>query len=129
MTINAEWSARAAGVLALISLAIGLIDAARLGGLESGVAGPVAHYGATGFTLLAIFAVMRLFAAVGLWMRARWGLVLLASATGVELGLSLAGSSWVTLGLMGFVIKGVVFLATIALLLFSRLFALRQFAD
>jgi len=122
----AGWLAR---ILALVSLFIGLGDAARLVGYTGDAASPMMTLGTTGFALVAIFCLMRLFAAVGLWIHTRWGAVLLASSTGVEVALSLGGGSWVRMGLIDFSFKLAVFLATILLLLFARFLALRNAAD
>jgi ABC-type transport system involved in cytochrome c biogenesis permease subunit len=72
--------------------------------------------GLTAFVWLAIFALARLFAAVGLWIKASWGGVLLVGATGVELALYLSGSRDVQMSLFGFVVR-VILLASIALVL------------
>jgi len=122
----AGWMAR---VLALVSLLIGLGDAARLVGFDGDPAGPMVRLGATGFALVAIFCLMRLFGAVGLWIHTRWGAVLLASSTGVEVALFLGGGAWVQMSLIDFSFKLVVFLATILLLVFARVLALRQASD
>jgi uncharacterized membrane protein (DUF2068 family) len=93
-------------VIAIIALLLGLSDAARLLGV-TGIAGqsPLATFGVTGFTYLAIFAAARLFAAVGLWIRASWGAVLLVGATGIELVMYLMGSRDVEMSAIGFAVR------------------------
>lgn len=92
-------------IIAIITLALGLTDAARLLGVTTGGASPLAMLGPTGFAYLAIFCLARLFAAVGLWIGSSWGAVLLLSATTAELVLYLAGSSDVQMSAFGFVVR------------------------
>ncbi len=92
-------------VLALISLALGLSDAARVLGVNMGPMSPLETFGGTGFAYLALFALARLFAAVGLWIRASWGAVLLVGATGTELALYLSGSPEVPMSALGFAVR------------------------
>ena len=118
-----------ARILALLSLFLGLSDAARLLGLGSGGLSPIALLGAMGFVMLAALSLMRLFAAVGLWIHAGWGAVLLLGSLVAEIAFYLLGSSWVSLTLWGFIFKLVVMLATFALLTFAYLVAQRHIAD
>lgn len=94
--------------IAMVSLLLGLNDAARL----LGAANPLAELGVTGFVYLAIFALCRLFAAVGLWIKASWGAVLLVGATGVEMLLYLMGNDDVKMSAFGFAVR-LVLLASI----------------
>lgn len=91
--------------LALVCLIIGLSDAARVTGVSSGSVNPLDILGVTGFVLLAIFALARLFAAVGLWIHSSWGGVMLAGTTIVELGLVISGSPNIHISLMGLIIR------------------------
>jgi hypothetical protein len=116
MQFKAEQAGIYIRIVALISLALGLSDAARLLGVQLGDDSPIAVMGLSAFVWLAIFALARLFAAVGLWIKASWGGVLLVGATGVELGLYLAGSQDVQMTMFGFVVR-VILLASIALIL------------
>ena len=102
-------------IVAIISLLLGLNDAARLLGVNLGAVSPIATMGMTGFVYLAIFALSRLFAAVGLWIKASWGAVLLVGATSVELALYLAGSSDVDMSAIGFAVR-LVLLASISII-------------
>lgn len=113
--------------IALIALLLGLADAARLLGVGTGSVSPLTALGPTGFTLLAIFCLSRLFAAVGLWIRASWGGVLLVGATLVELVLYLAGNPNVTMDIPGFIIR-VLLVAALAAL-FALSFRLRRAQD
>lgn len=99
-------------VVAIISLLLGLNDAARLLGVNLGSVSPIAAMGMTGFVYLAIFSLARLFAAVGLWIKASWGAVLLVASTGVELVVYLLGSPDVTMSAFGFGVR-LVLLASI----------------
>ena len=99
-------------IVAIISLLLGLNDAARLLGVNLGDVSPIATMGMTGFVYLAIFALARLFAAVGLWIKASWGAVLLVGATGIELGMYLAGNADVEMTAIGFAVR-LVLLASI----------------
>jgi len=102
-------------VVAIISLLLGLNDAARLLGIDLGDVSPIAAMGMTGFVYLAIFALARLFAAVGLWIKASWGAVLLVGATAVELGLYLFGNDDVRMTAFGFALR-LVLLASIIII-------------
>lgn len=92
-------------IIAIVTLALGLTDAARLLGVTTGGASPLAVLGPTGFGFLAVFCLARLFAAVGLWIRSSWGAVLLLGATTAELALYLAGSPDVQISAFGFVVR------------------------
>lgn len=102
-------------VVAIISLLLGLNDAARLLGVNLGSASPIADLGVTGFIYLGIFSAARLFAAVGLWIKASWGAVLLVGATGVELLLYLLGNPDVRMSAIGFAVR-LVLLASILII-------------
>jgi uncharacterized membrane protein (DUF2068 family) len=99
-------------IVALISLLLGLSDAGRLLGVNLGSVSPISTLGVTGFVYLAIFAAARLCAAVGLWIKASWGAVLLLGSTGAELALYLAGSPDVRMSAFGFAVR-LVLLASI----------------
>ena len=118
-----------ARILALLSLFIGLGDAARLLGLGAGTASPIATIGTMGFVLLSALTLMRLFAAVGLWIQSSWGAVVLAASLVIEIGFYLTGSNWVSLSLWSFIFKLGVMLATFGLLAIAQLWAQRQLAD
>lgn len=92
-------------IVAIISLLLGLNDASRLLGVNLGSVSPLEVMGTTGFVYLAIFALARLFAAVGLWIKASWGAVLLVASTLVELVLYLSGSPDVTMSAFGFAVR------------------------
>lgn len=118
-----------ARILALLSLFIGLGDAARLLGLGAGSASPILTIGTMGFVLLSALTLMRLFAAVGLWIQSSWGAIVLAASLAIELGFHLLGSTWVSLGLWNFIFKLGVMLATFGLLAIAQLSVRRQLAD
>lgn len=107
-------------IIAILSLMLGLSDAARLLGVNLGATSPLVAMGMTGFVYLAIFALARLFAAVGLWIKASWGAVLLLGATGIELALYLAGSTDVAMSAVGFALR-LVLLVSIIIIFVLRL--------
>lgn len=106
-------------VVAIISLLLGLNDAARLLGVNMGDTSPIAAMGMTGFVYLSIFALARLFAAVGLWIKASWGAVLLVGATAVELGLYLMGNTDVRMSAFGFAVRLVLLVSIIIIFVLS----------
>lgn len=115
-------------VIAIIALLLGLGDAARLLGVSNGTVSPITQLGAAGFTYLAVFCIARLFAAVGLWIRASWGPVLLAGATLIEVALYLAGVREVRIDAVGFAIR-LLILGSLAVLLFLNFRQRRQAHD
>lgn len=116
-------------VVALLSLALGLSDAGRLLGVNLGATSPIAVLGPTGFVYLAIFSLARLFAGVGLWLKASWGAVLLVGATGAEIALYLAGSPDVLISAWGFGVRIVLLAAIIVIFALSFRFTRAQQAD
>jgi hypothetical protein len=116
MDFNTPFAIRYVRIVALIALLLGLSDAARLLGVTGGEHNPIVTFGMTGFIYLATFALARLFAAVGLWIKASWGAVLLAGATGIELVMFLAGNPNVQMTIFGFGIR-LVLLLSIGLIL------------
>lgn len=115
-------------IVAVLALLLGLNDAARLLGVNMGATSPVSVMGISAFIYLAVFSLARLFAAVGLWIRASWGAVLLVGATAVELGLYVAGNPDIRLTAFGFAMR-VVLLASIVLILALSLRFNRAQAD
>jgi hypothetical protein len=113
--------------IALVALLLGLADAARLLGVGAGPASPIATLGPAGFSLLAVFSVSRLFAAVGLWIRASWGGVLLLAATVVELVLYVTGNPNLRMDIPGFVIR--VLLVGALVTIYALSFRLRRSQD
>lgn len=92
-------------IVAILALLLGLSDSARLLGINLGAVNPIATMGLPAFILLAVFSIARLFAAVGLWIKASWGAVLLVGATGIELALFLFGSADVRISALGFAVR------------------------
>ncbi|HQZ11473.1 MAG TPA: hypothetical protein PK286_01190 [Devosia sp.] len=105
MDLRGEIAERYVRVIAIVALLVGLGDAARLLGVTSGSVSPLTDLGVAGFVYLAVFCLARLFAAVGLWIGASWGAVLLVGATTVELLLFLFGNRDVQLDAIGFVVR------------------------
>lgn len=111
MDFKGEVAGRYIRIVAIIALLLGLADAARLLGVSSGSESPLQSLGTAGFIYLAVFCLARLFSAVGLWIRASWGAVLLVGATAVELGLYLFGNPDVRLDALGFALRLVLLVA------------------
>jgi hypothetical protein len=122
MDFKSPIAGRYVRIVAIIALLLGLSDAARLLGINSATESPIAILGAAGFTYLAIFAVARLFAAVGLWIRASWGAVLLIGATAIELGMYLMGSRDVQMSALGFAVRLVLLVSIVLILVLSLRF-------
>jgi len=123
MDFKSPIAGRYVRVIAIIALLLGLSDAARLLGVTGGVGqSPIATFGVTGFTYLAVFAAARLFAAVGLWIRASWGAVLLVGATGIELVMYLMGSRDVEMSALGFIVRLVLLVSILLVLALSLRF-------
>ncbi|CAN7235086.1 MULTISPECIES: hypothetical protein [unclassified Devosia] len=116
-------------VVALLSLALGLSDAGRLLGVNLGATSPVAVLGPVGFVLLGIFSLARLFAGVGLWLKASWGAVLLVGSTTAELALYLAGSPDIRMSAFGFAVRIVLLVAISVIFALSFRFTRAQAAD
>lgn len=116
-------------IVALLSLALGLSDAGRLLGVNLGATSPVAVLGPTGFVLLAIFSLSRLFAGVGLWLKASWGAVLVVGSTVAELALYLAASPDVRMSAFGFAVRIVLLFAILVIFALSFRFTRAQAAD
>jgi len=127
MDFKSELAGRYLRIIAIVALLLGLADAARLLGVSSGAESPIALLGPAGFVYLAVFCLARLFAAVGLWIRASWGAVLLVGATVVELALYLFGVRDVQMGAFGFAIR--LLLVGSVLVLFFLSFRLRRAHD
>ncbi|OAM84239.1 hypothetical protein [Devosia elaeis] len=102
-------------IIAVIALFLGLSDAARLLGVNMGSASPVAVMGFSGFAYLAVFSLARLFAAVGLWIKASWGAVLLVAATILELGLYLSGNPDIRITTFGLVLRAAILIALLVI--------------
>ena len=127
MDFKSELAGRYIRIVAIIALLLGLSDAARLLGVSSGAQSPITELDPTAFAYLAVFCLARLFAAVGLWIRASWGAVLLGIATTIELLLYLFGNPDVTMSALGFAIRLVLLVSVAALLFLS--FRMRRAHD
>lgn len=119
MDFKSELAGRYLRIVAIIALLLGLSDAARLLGVASTSPSPIIELGPAGFTYLAVFCLARLFAAVGLWIRASWGAVLLGIATTIELLLLLSGNKDVTISALGFAVRLLLLVSVAALLFLS----------
>jgi hypothetical protein len=119
MDFKSPIAGRYVRIVAIIALLLGLIDAARLLGVSDGSRSPIDILGVTGFVYLAIFALSRLFAAVGLWIRASWGAVLLVGATGLELGMYVMRNPNVQMTPLGFAVRLVLLISIILIFVLS----------
>jgi hypothetical protein len=119
MDFKSEMNLRFLRIIAIVALLLGLGDAARLLGVTSGPVSPLQLLGIDGFVYLAIFCLARLFSAVGLWLGASWGAVLLVGATAVEILLFLGGNRAVEIDLIGFAVRMVIIVAIAILFLLS----------
>lgn len=119
MDFKGEVAGRYIRIVAIIALLLGLADAARLLGVSSGSQSPLQTLGTAGFIYLATFCLARLFAAVGLWIRASWGAVLLVGATAVELVMYLTGNPDVHMDAIGFALRLVLLVAISAIFVLS----------
>jgi hypothetical protein len=128
MDFKSELAGRYLRIIAIVALLLGLGDAARLLGVSTGAQSPITQLGAAGFSYLAVFCVARLFAAVGLWIRASWGAVLLAGATFIELALYLSGVREVRIDAFGFALR-LLILGSLAVLWFLNFRLRRQAHD
>lgn len=118
MDFKSELAGRYLRIVAIIALLLGLSDASRLL-ISSGTTSPITELGPTGFAYLAVFCLARLFAAVGLWIRASWGAVLLGLATTIELLMYLLGNKDVTISALGFAVRLLLVVSVAALLFLS----------
>lgn len=124
MDFNSPLAGRYIRIVAIIALLLGLNDASRLLGVSTGDQSPITLLGGTGFVYLSIFALSRLFAAVGLWIRSSWGAVLLVGSTGIELIMYVLGNRDVQMTSLGFAVR-LVLLVSI-LVIFALSFRFRQ---
>lgn len=120
MDFRAELAPRLLRAIAMVALLMGLVDATRLLGVMSGPQSPIAIFGPTGFAYLATFCLARLFSAVGIWIGASWGGVLLAGSTIIELVASVMNRADVSIDIVGYILRVLILaaLATIVVLRF-----------
>ena len=122
MDFNSPFGGRYVRIVSIIALLLGLSDAARLLGVNSPTQSPLVQFGVAGFVYLSVFALARLFAAVGLWIGASWGAVLLVSATGIELAMYLFGNRDVQMTALGFAVRLVLLVAILVVFVLSLRF-------
>ncbi len=103
-------------IVAILALLLGLSDASRLLGVNLGTTSPIAAMGFTSFVYLAVFSLARLFSAVGLWIKASWGAVLLIGATVVELLLYATGNPDIRMTTLGFGMRLILLLAILVII-------------
>ena len=115
MDFKSPIAGRYVRIVAIIALLLGLNDASRLL-ISSGNISPITELGVNGFVYLSIFALSRLFASVGLWIRASWGAVLLVGATGLELAMYLFGNRDIQMSALGFAVRLVLLISIILIL-------------
>ena len=105
--------------IAILALLNGILDAGRLLGVGAGDVDPLAKYSVAGFTVLGIFALSRIFAAVGMWIQSNWGTPLLFGITLAELVIYLFSSIRLEIGLIGFVARLIELVGTLLILWFA----------
>lgn len=115
MDLTSELGQRYMRIIAMVALLLGLSDAALLLGITTGPADPMTVLGPTGFAYLSTFCVSRLFAAVGIWIGASWGAVLLVGATTIELILYLTGNPDIHVSPFDFIVRLVLIVAVLVL--------------
>lgn len=109
-------------IVAILALILGLSDASRLLGVNLGATSPIAAMGFTSFVLLGVFCLAKLFAAVGLWIKASWGAVLLIGATTLELLIYASGSADMRMGAIGFALRSILLVSIIVIFALSLRF-------
>ena len=119
MDLKSEMNLRILRIIAMVALLMGLGDAARLLGVTTGTASPLQLLGVEGFVYLAVFCLARLFAAVGLWLGASWGAVLLVGGTVIELALYLGGNRAIEIDIIGFALRMLIVVAVGVLVVLS----------
>ncbi len=105
--------------IAILALLNGVLDAGRLLGVGAGDIDPLAKYSVAGFAILGTFAIARIFAGVGMWIKSNWGTPLLFGITLAELVIFLAGSIRLDIGLFGFVARLIELIGTMLILWFA----------
>ncbi len=126
MDFKSPIAGRYVRIVAIIALLLGLNDASRLL-ISSGTESPITSIGVTGFVYLSIFALSRLFASVGLWIRSSWGAVLLVGSTGLELGMYLLGNRDIQMTALGFAVRLVLLISIVLIFILS--FRMRERAQ
>jgi hypothetical protein len=106
-------------IVAIIALLLGLNDSARLLGVSQGAESPISTLGVTAFVYLAVFTLALLFGAVGLWIKASWGAVLLVAATAVELIMFLLGNRDIGMSVYGFGVRLVLLAAIVGIVILN----------
>jgi hypothetical protein len=113
-------------IVSILALILGLGDAARLLGVNLGATSPIAVMGFTPFVFLAVFCLAKLFAAVGLWIKASWGAVLLLGATSLELVVYLANIADMRVGAVGLSLRAILLLSIVVIFALSIRFSRAQ---
>jgi len=102
--------------ISLLALLSGIYDTGRLLGFGLGDGDPVQNFGVSGFVVLGVFAVARIFAGVGMWIKSHWGTPLLFGTTLVELSIYLLGLVSLDIGLVGFGIRTILLAGSLFIL-------------
>lgn len=116
MDFKSSLPTRILRVVAIVTLIMGLADAAQLVGLGQGDRSPLATLGVAGFTWLGIFCVAHLCASVGLWIKASWGAVTLMGACLMALILTFVDSADFSVDLWGGLLRGVIIIVLAGLM-------------
>lgn len=116
-------------ICALLCLLLGLADASQLLGLGMGPISPLATLGGQGFIWLAFFTIARLFAAVGLWINASWGGVLLVSAGLAEFATIMMGLNSASYSFIGLFVRIMLSLTVATVLIYRWWHVIRSVHD
>lgn len=107
-------------ILAVFSLMIGLSDAANLLGVSTGAQSPTLRLGVGNFIYLAVFTVATTFAAVGLWIKASWGAVLLVTSMATQLGLVIFSDIGFGISWPGFLVRLLLLIGGAAIIAYAQ---------
>ena len=111
--------ARITRIIALAALLTALLDAARLLGVGSASGNPVSTMGVATFTVMAGLTMFRLFSAVGMWIYAAWGAVLLFLTSILELLIVITGMAGIDANVFGWLLRLLLLTGSAFLLGFS----------
>ncbi|MGJ8528800.1 hypothetical protein [Maritalea sp.] len=106
-----------ARIVAGVSLVVGLMNAFNAMGVSASLISPIEQYGEAAFAVLSVVALLRLFAAVGLWAHATWGAFLLLFASVLEMFIATSGLVDLMISPTGFAISILLLASSLGLLI------------
>ncbi len=116
----------AARIVGGVSLVIGLVNAFNAIGVTEIAGSPIEQLGQIAFAVLMVTALLRLFAAVGLWAYATWGAFLLMFASLLEMFFVITGLVDIMMSSTGFGISILLLTSTIGLLIWRSVNKLQR---